>query len=97
MRKFHFSSRRTTQPAYRTNLFICHNCKQPGHIKTQCPHLPVSLISKQIQIRFYRTSFFYFHSFSKIPRRIQLEIHQQPIQPIRQQQNLMEQLHRQRQ
>ncbi|CAF3558256.1 unnamed protein product [Rotaria socialis] len=27
----------TPQPSYRTNLFVCHNCKQPGHIKSQCP------------------------------------------------------------
>ncbi|CAF0865668.1 unnamed protein product [Adineta ricciae] len=25
------------QPPYRTNLFVCHHCKQPGHIKSQCP------------------------------------------------------------
>ncbi|CAF2636429.1 unnamed protein product [Rotaria sp. Silwood2] len=27
----------TQQQSYRTNLFVCHNCKQPGHIKNQCP------------------------------------------------------------
>ncbi|UJR16456.1 hypothetical protein I4U23_003358 [Adineta vaga] len=27
----------TPQPPYRTNLFVCHHCKQPGHIKSQCP------------------------------------------------------------
>ncbi|CAF0836459.1 unnamed protein product [Rotaria sp. Silwood1] len=27
----------TSQQPYRTNLFVCHNCKQPGHIKNQCP------------------------------------------------------------
>ncbi len=32
---------RTTQPSYRTNLFVCHHCKQPGHIKNHCPSLLV--------------------------------------------------------
>lgn len=27
----------TQQPSYRTNLFVCHHCKQPGHIKNHCP------------------------------------------------------------
>ncbi|CAF0940507.1 unnamed protein product [Adineta steineri] len=29
----------TNQQPYRTNLFVCHHCKQPGHIKNQCPSL----------------------------------------------------------
>lgn len=36
-----FFFNRTTQPSYRTNLFVCHHCKQPGHIKNQCPSLLV--------------------------------------------------------
>lgn len=31
----------TPQPSYRSNLFVCHNCKQPGHMKNQCPLLLV--------------------------------------------------------
>jgi hypothetical protein len=38
---FFFISIRTSQPSYRTNLFVCHHCKQPGHIKNHCPSLLV--------------------------------------------------------
>ncbi|CAF0987768.1 unnamed protein product [Rotaria sp. Silwood1] len=29
----------TPQPPYRTSLFVCHHCQQPGHIKSQCPSI----------------------------------------------------------
>jgi hypothetical protein len=48
---------RTPQPSYRPNLFVCHHCKQPGHIKNQCPSLLVSsvvLFLHRIPNRFQR-------------------------------------------
>ena len=36
---------RTQQPSYRTNLFVCHHCKQPGHIKNHCPSFLVGSTS----------------------------------------------------
>jgi hypothetical protein len=54
---------RTTQPSYRTNLFVCHHCKQPGHIKNHCPSLlvgsPSGMGSADMKISYnQRRSFF---------------------------------------
>jgi hypothetical protein len=62
-----------SRPAHRSNTsYVCHNCKQPGHIRNQCPQILVGSTvgmdsSHMIILDYQRRSLFSVILSSSIP------------------------------